>query len=114
VNLVRILAWLFGKNEPPVTAAAEQQTVTAPKLETPQSAPGPHGRMHVSSEAENLRRWRESGQARTWVEARQGRWNHDDWLALLEELKRSPFWPMPPDAVGLVLEDEKRERLQRN
>jgi hypothetical protein len=35
-------------------------------------------------------------------------------LALLEELKRSPFWPMAPDAVGLVLEEEKRERLQRN
>jgi hypothetical protein len=111
---VRILAWLFGKKEPPVNAAANGQTVTARKQETPHSAPGPEGRMPVPPEAENLRRWRESGQVRTWVEARQGRWDHDDWLALLEELKRSPFWPMPPDAVGLLLEDEKRERLRRN
>jgi hypothetical protein len=111
---VRILAGLFGMKKLPVTAAAEGQTVVARKQETPQSAPGPQGRMSVPPEVENLRRWRESGQVQAWVEARQGRWNHDDWLALLEQLKRSPFWPMPPDAVGLLLEVEKRERLRRN
>jgi hypothetical protein len=68
----------------------------------------------ANPELENLRRWRESGQARAWVEAHQGSWNHADWLALLEELKRSPFWPMNADAVGLLLEENKRGCLQRN
>ena len=52
--------------------------------------------------------------ARAWVEEHQGNWNHEDWLALLEELKKSPLWPMQPDAVGLLLEDSKREWLERN
>lgn len=65
-------------------------------------------------EVENVRRWRASGQARAWVERHQGFWNHDDWLALLEELRGSFFWPMNTDAVGMVLEEIKRERLERN
>ncbi len=68
----------------------------------------------ANAEAENLRRWRESGGTRTWVEERQGRWNHDDWLNLLDELKRSSFWPMSVDAVGLALEETKAEWLRRN
>ncbi len=74
-----------------------------------------NGQSHPSTpEAENLRRWRESGQTRSWVEAHQGQWGHQDWLALLDELKQSAFWPMEPQAVGLALEDAKREWLQRN
>jgi hypothetical protein len=83
---VQILNWLFGKKK----------------------------RQELAPEDENLRRWRESGQARAWVEARQGQWGHEDWLALLEALKQSEFWPLDPDAVGLALEDAKREWLQRN
>jgi hypothetical protein len=66
------------------------------------------------SEAENLKRWRVAGKARAWVEAHQGCWDHHDWLTLLEELRRSPFWPMQPDAIGLALEDERRQWLQRH
>jgi hypothetical protein len=64
-------------------------------------------------EEENLRRWRESGGARAWVEARQGRWDHQDWLALLESLRRSPYWPMRPEAVGLALEEIKQDWAKR-
>ena len=103
--------WLFGKKE---TAAAPP----APRLEGPPAAPAqaqppaPSGPAAptVPTEEENLRRWRESGEARAWVEARQGKWNHQDWLALLESLRRSRFWPMNPDAVGLALEEIRRER----
>jgi hypothetical protein len=55
--------------------------------------------------AENLRRWRQSGQPRRWVEAHAGRWDHADWLSLLTALWGSEFWPMAPDAVGLTLEE---------
>jgi hypothetical protein len=96
------LDWLFGKKE---TAAAPT---------APQGAARPPAPPQPPSEANNLRRWQESGRARAWVEAHNGRWNHEDWLALLEELRRSPFWPMQPDKVGMVLEDAKREWLRRN
>lgn len=58
-------------------------------------------------EAENLRRWRESGQPRAWVEARKGQWDHQEWLGLLETLQRSPYWPMRPTSLGQVLEEVK-------
>jgi hypothetical protein len=48
------------------------------------------------------------------VEQRQGCWNHDEWLALLAELKASSWWPMRADDVGLTLEEIKRQWLQRN
>jgi hypothetical protein len=83
---------------------------TAPPMkERLSNAADEEKRTPLPPEAENLRRWRESGQARSWVQARQGRWGHADWLALLDDLRRSPFWPMDPEAVGLVLEEEKRQ-----
>lgn len=60
---------------------------------------------------DNLRRWRQSGQPRRWVEAHNGVWNHDDWLTLLSELVRSEYWPLQPEAVGATLEDA-RQRWQ--
>jgi hypothetical protein len=57
----------------------------------------------------NLRRWERSGLARKWVAARRGRWDHADWVALLEELRRSPYWPLDPAAVGEVLEEFRPE-----
>lgn len=112
---MRILSWLLGKkteageSTQPASAGSVvvQAALASDQQEQDKQAP-------ANLEADNLRRWRESGQARAWVEARQGYWNHDDWLALLEGLKRSPFWPMNADAVGLLLEESKREWLQRN
>src|SRR5947209_4379267 len=56
---------------------------------------------------ENLRRWQESGQPRSWVEARQGRWNHVDWLSLSESLEQSEYWPLQLPAVGELLEEQR-------
>src|SRR5260370_42567964 len=110
-----ILAWLFGNKEKAVAAhPSEKQEPPAGKTGPVAAAGRWEGRQAAPSEAENLQRWRESGQARAWVEAHGGRWNHADWLALLEELRRSPFWPMQADAIGLVLESEKRQCVERN
>jgi hypothetical protein len=57
----------------------------------------------------NLHRWQESGQPRQWVEAHNGRWNHDDWLALLVQLESSEFWPMEAAAVGSLIEELGRQ-----
>lgn len=56
----------------------------------------------------NLIRWRESGQPQLWVSERRGQWSHEDWLSLLESLKRTQYWPMDPDVIGGVLEQIKR------
>lgn len=65
--------------------------------------------------AGSIQSWIASGQPYAWVEARGGQWNHDDWLTLLQALQTSPYGPLEPDAVGMVLEDLKRQRanLQR-
>lgn len=85
------LSWLFGKpSESSSTNSGGTTTAGSP-------------------EAVNLRRWRESGEALRWVQARGGKWNHDDWVALLEQLRGSAYWPMEPDAVGYVLEELKQQ-----
>src|SRR5256885_637253 len=61
--------------------------------------------------AENLRRWKESGAARAWVEAHRGEWDHDDWLGLLDELKERGCGSPDPDAVGQVLEGARERWL---
>jgi hypothetical protein len=106
------LRWLLGKQDKTTAAVHEEPTQGGEAREQSSSVPDSQPRT-ADSETDNLRRWRESGQARAWVEAHQGRWNHNDWLALLDELKRSPFWPMRPDAVGLTLEEIQREWLRR-
>jgi hypothetical protein len=64
---------------------------------------------------DNLNRWIRSGQADTWVALHSGEWNDTDWATLLEELKRGPFWPMPPDDVGQHLESlVRRYRARRS
>jgi hypothetical protein len=113
-----MLNWLFGKKEnvaaPQGPAPAGQNHRAAPQpgaREVP--PPSPRQPAPVAPEQENLQRWKASGQPRAWVEAHGGMWNHEDWLRLLEELRRSPFWPMQPDAVGLALEEAKNA-LQHN
>jgi hypothetical protein len=143
-GIVGFLDWLLGKKEQAVTAAAPAPRAAAPAApekapppsnpERPKPPPDPPAvretrpaapavsatppaapeKQKPPSEAENLRRWRESGQLRVWVEAHRGQWGHAEWLALLEELRRSPYGPMQPDAVGLALEEAKGEWLSRN
>jgi hypothetical protein len=112
---VGLFTWLFGRKEGAATAARrENEGLPSPGTEAHSKTTKGDRRTPPGPEAENLRRWRESGQARAWVEAHHGRWGHEEWLALLSSLERSPYWPMQPEAVGIVLEEEKRERLKRN
>ncbi|HEY7154002.1 MAG TPA: hypothetical protein VH575_08615 [Gemmataceae bacterium] len=109
---MRILRWLFGKQDKTTAAVHEEPTPAGEAREQSSSVANSQPRA-ADPETDNLRRWRESGQARAWVETHQGRWDHNDWLALLDELKRSSFWPMHPDAVGLTLEEIQREGFRR-
>jgi hypothetical protein len=132
--------WLFGKSANPAPAQTDERSPTPTPIATAERTPTPTalpanpavpfegskpraqpvpGRSLAPEprpealEVRNLRRGKESGQARAWVEARNGQWGHAEWLALLETLKRSDLWPMQPEAVGLTLEEIKREWLQR-
>ncbi len=102
--------WLFGKKE---TAAAPPAPRPAAPAQALAPAPSRPAAPTVPVEEENLRRWRESGEPHAWVGARQAKWDHQDWLALLESLRRSRFWPMSPEAVGLLLEEIKRDWVNR-
>ncbi len=55
----------------------------------------------------NLSRWKASGNPEEWVRQRNLQWSHQDWLDLLASLRRSDFWPMEPDEIGRVLEEQK-------
>jgi hypothetical protein len=59
----------------------------------------------------NLKRWRESGLARRWMENHNGQWNHGDWLALLASLRGSGFWPIDPAALAQALDETREEWL---
>jgi hypothetical protein len=133
---VHLLNWLFGKKDKaavqqPQPAPAEQPHRVAARQDRREDPLAPAEKPASTTaaqqaaqrdgiarpgapEQENLQRWQESGQPRAWVEAHGGRWNHEDWLGLLEELKKSSFWPMQPDAVGLALEKARQTWVQRN
>ncbi len=44
--------------------------------------------------------------------ARRGAWNQTDWLGLLDQLRKSPFWPLEPEQVGAELETTKAAYLK--
>ena len=112
---MNLLARLFGKNGKTNTAVRTEEQGTAPSgKDKPIQSRGPKEQNLLPPHAENLKRWQESGKARAWVAAHGGQWNHADWLSLLDELKRSPFWPMQPDKVGMVLEKVRGELPRRN
>jgi hypothetical protein len=67
-----------------------------------------------NSMLENIEKWVESGHAERWVDAHSGQWNHAKWLALLDELKTGPYWPMAPDDVGAHIESVGREYRQKH
>jgi hypothetical protein len=100
---------------PPTTIPEDGRTApSSPPDRAAESGQPTSGRsVPASSEADNLSRWRASGQARAWVEAHNYQWNHADWLALLAQLERSPYWPMRPEQVGLTLEEIRCECRQR-
>lgn len=56
------------------------------------------------TEINNLYFWRRSGVPFDWVMRHPGGWNHGDWLGLLEELKKTRYWPMNEAEVGRTLE----------
>jgi hypothetical protein len=57
--------------------------------------------------AKNLRRWKDSGGPRYWVEKHHGSWKYADWLALIENLAASKYWPLNLDQIGATLENQR-------
>jgi hypothetical protein len=56
------------------------------------------------TEAENLTRWKDSGEAHCWVWAYAGAWTDDEYAGLLATLRAGPYWPMNEDDIKKTLE----------
>jgi nucleoid DNA-binding protein len=97
------------KAEAAPTTGARSEALPPPEKELKGTTLEPQEPLIPSPETENLRRWKDSGQARAWVETHQGHWDHSQWIALLEELKSSPFWPLKQEEIGVALEEVKKE-----
>jgi hypothetical protein len=63
--------------------------------------------------ARNLERWYDSGFPEQWVQDHHGEWNDKTWLSLVDELKRTEFWPMEKDDIGRLLEALKKSYQER-
>src|SRR5438045_1979607 len=96
IDLTQLPRCVGARGRPPArTTGLDPST---PRSFPPMSCPPEPNR------ADNLRRWKESGQPLLWVEWHRGKWDHADWLLLLDTLRESAFWPLPPAAVARVLE----------
>ena len=83
----------------PITAIAKVEV--APNLVV---APG------ISKES-NLKRLAGSPIIADFVKRTHCEWNHQDWLALLGEIKEKGFDPIDSDQVGLLLEERRAQIL---
>jgi formylglycine-generating enzyme required for sulfatase activity len=61
-------------------------------------------KQHEALCAANVQKWRGTGEADRWVTAKNGKWDHGDWLALVEQLKRGSCWPMGESEIGTEVE----------
>jgi hypothetical protein len=64
------------------------------------------------SQFENLKQWIKSKRAEEWVAGHSGRWDHPEWLKLIDELKVGPYWPMSEEDIGLRLEAVRKTYLK--
>ncbi|MBX3393492.1 MAG: hypothetical protein KF787_12680 [Phycisphaeraceae bacterium] len=65
-------------------------------------------------EKNNLHFWRRSDMPLMWVMRHPQGWNHDDWLGLLDELKKTRHWPMNEAEIGRTIESLRRFEVASN
>jgi len=56
---------------------------------------------------ENLARLAASTIPMTFVRKNEGSWDHEMWLAFLEQIQKKGYSPIDADRVGLILEEAK-------
>ena len=67
-----------------------------------------------SRETENFVNWKSTDVARNWITGNNGTWSHQDWLQLLESLRRSEFWPMRESDIGELLDELRLDLAAQN
>ncbi len=67
-----------------------------------------------SRETENFIRWKRTPAAPTWLAKRNGAWSQQDFLQLLETLRRSDFWPMREEDIREALIELQQDRSSEN
>ena len=58
----------------------------------------------VSRPLDHLQRLTNTCRLELWVHEHRAQWNHNDWLDLLEALKKCGYWPLNTDELGAELE----------
>jgi hypothetical protein len=89
--------------------SSSRRVLAAVARDSPKTV-NPGGNEHTGRLSANLARWRQSGYPARWIEMQRGQWDHAAWLRLLDDLRRSEYWPMDADSVGAVLEETRRRQ----
>lgn len=61
----------------------------------------------------NLEKLAKTSILMNFIKKNDGKWNHDQWLELLEKLAKKGYKPIDPDQVGLLLEQKKEVYLAK-
>lgn len=61
----------------------------------------------------NLKKLAKTSLLMNFVKKNDAKWNHQQWLDLLAELKVKGYNPLDPDKVGLLLEEKKALYLSK-
>jgi hypothetical protein len=54
--------------------------------------------------AERMECWKQSGMAREWVLEHLEGWDHSAWVAMVNRVKATPFWPLKVDEMEAYLQ----------
>jgi hypothetical protein len=92
------------------TRSAASKTAAAKTAKTAaKTAAKPAAATTASNDPEeNIKRFAKTALAMNFVKAHNGSWNHEDWLAFINDVKAKGYYPIDWDRVGLILEDKKK------
>ncbi len=67
----------------------------------------------ASKEEMNLKKLAKSSVLMNFVKRSDGRWNHEQWLGLLDDLAKKGYKPIDSNQIGLMLEEKKEIYLAK-
>ncbi|MBN1864225.1 MAG: hypothetical protein JW808_04935 [Victivallales bacterium] len=67
----------------------------------------------ASKEETNLKKLMKSSILMNFIKKNDGRWNHEQWLGLLDDLAMKGYKPIDANQVGLLLEEKKEIYLAK-
>ena len=69
--------------------------------------------MSTETAATNLKRFARTTTLINFIKRNDGNWTHEQWLELVENIKKKGYTPIDFDQVGLILEERKQKYLSK-